>query len=79
MQLEGKAGLSIAEACHATRLSRSGFCRHFKEHLPRQANTELRGQIQQIYLESRCYGSRRVLGQLRKQDMVVNRKRKFCV
>jgi transposase InsO family protein len=75
MQLEGKAGLSIAEACQAARLSRSGFYRHFEEHLPRQANTELRGQIQQICLESRCYGSRRVVGQLRKQGMVVNRKR----
>ena len=75
MQLEGEAGLSIAEACQVARLSRSGFYRHFEEHLPRQANTELRGQIQQICLESHCYGSRRVVGQLRKQGMVVNRKR----
>ena len=50
MQLEGKAGLSIAEACQAARLGRSGFYRHFEEHFPRQANTELRGQIQQICL-----------------------------
>ena len=48
MQLEGKAGLSILEACDAARVSRAGFYRHFDEHLPRQADTELRQQIQQI-------------------------------
>ena len=31
MQLEGKAGLSIVEACDAARLSRAGFYRHFDE------------------------------------------------
>jgi hypothetical protein len=29
--------LSIVEACDAARLSRAGFCRHFDEHAPRQA------------------------------------------
>ncbi len=48
MQLEGKAGLSILEACDAARVSHAGFYRHFDEHLPRQADTELRQQIQQI-------------------------------
>ena len=50
MQLEGKAGLSILEACDAARVSRAGFYRRFDEHLPRQAYTELRQQIQQICL-----------------------------
>ena len=67
MQLEGKAGLSITEACQAARLGRSGFYRHFEEHFPRQADTELRGQIQRICLENRCYGSRRVARELREQ------------
>jgi putative transposase len=75
MQLGGKSGLSIAEACDAARLSRAGFYRHFDEHLPRQADTELRAQIQQICLEKRCYGSRRVAFELHKQGQVVNRKR----
>ena len=65
MQLEGKAGLSITEACQAARLGRSGFYRHFEERAPRQADTELRGQIQRICLENRCYGSRRVAGSCR--------------
>jgi putative transposase len=75
MQLEGKAGLSILEACDAARVSRAGFYRHFDEHLPLQADTELRQQIQQICLGNRCYGSRRVIIELQKLGLVVNRKR----
>jgi hypothetical protein len=55
MQLEGKAGLSIVEACDAAPLSRAGFYRHFDEHAPRQADTELRGQLHQTCLDNRCY------------------------
>jgi putative transposase len=75
MQLEGKAGLSIAEACDAAHLSRAGFYRHFEEHAPRQAETELRGKLHQICLDHRCYGSRRVTAELRVQGQLVNRKR----
>jgi putative transposase len=75
MQLEGKSGLSIIEACQVAELSRAGFYRHFDEHAPRQADTELRELIQRICLESRCYGSRRVVGELRKRGRIVNRKK----
>ena len=75
MQLEGKAGLSIVEACDAAHLSRAGFYRHFDEHAPRQADTELRGQLNQICLDHRCYGSRRVTAELRARGRLVNRKR----
>jgi putative transposase len=75
MQLEGKSGLSITEACQVAGLSRAGFYRHFDEHAPRQADTELRELIQRICLESRCYGSRRVVGELRKRGRIVNRKK----
>ena len=71
MQLEGKAGLSILEACDVARVSRAGFYRHFDEHLPRQADTELRQQIQQICLDNRCYGSRRVIIELQKLGLLV--------
>ena len=56
MQLEGKAGFSISEACDAARISRAGFYRHFDDHAPQQSATELRHEIQQICLNSRCYG-----------------------
>jgi putative transposase len=75
MQLGGKSGLSVTEACQVAGLSRAGFYRHFDEHEPRQADTELREQIQQICLQSRCYGSRRVSGELRKLGRLVNRKK----
>ena len=75
MQLEGKSGLSIMEACDVARLSRAGFYRHFDEHAPRQADTELREEIQQICLSNRCYGSRRVTAELRAQGRLINRKR----
>jgi hypothetical protein len=54
------------EACDTARVSRAGFYRHFDEHLPRQADTELRQHIQQICLDHRCYGSRRVIIELQK-------------
>jgi putative transposase len=75
MQLEGKDGLSIAEACEAAHVSRAGFYRHFDDHAPQQADTELRDQIQQICLQSRNYGYRRVTAALRAQGRIVNRKR----
>jgi transposase InsO family protein len=75
MQLEGKSGLSIVEACDTARLSRAGFYRHFDEHAPRQADTDLREQIQQICLDRRCYGSGRVTAELRAQGRLINRKR----
>jgi putative transposase len=75
MQLEGKSELSIAEACDVARLSRAGFYRRHQEHAPRQADTELRAQIQAICLATRCYGSRRVSFELRAQGQIVNRKR----
>jgi putative transposase len=68
-------GLSIVETCDAARLSRAGFYRHFEEHQPRQADTELRGQFHQICLDHRCYDSRRVTAELRAQGRLVNRKR----
>ncbi len=75
MQLEGKSGLSIVEACDSARLSRAGFYRHFDEHAPRQAGTELREQIQRICLGNRCYGSRRVTAELRAPGRLIHRKR----
>lgn len=72
MQLEG--GLSVAEACEVGKVSRAGFYREFAEHAPRQAETELRDQIQRVALANRCYGYRRVQEELRRQGLVVNHK-----
>jgi len=74
MQLAGER-LSIEEACRTAQVSRAGFYRHYDEHAPRQAETELRDQIQRVALENRFYGCRRVAAELRRQGVVVNHKR----
>jgi len=74
MQRAGER-LSIEEACRWAPVSRAGFYRHFDEHAPRQAETELRDRIQRVALENRFYGYRRVAAELRRQGIVVNHKR----
>lgn len=74
MQLEG-GHLSIEEACAASRVSRAGYYRHFDAQAPREAEVELRDLIQRVALEHRCYGYRRVTAEIRLQGVIVNRKR----
>lgn len=72
MQLEGfRAG----HACQVAGVSRAGFYRHYEEHEPRQAEVALRDLIQQIALENRFYGYRRVQVELEKRGVRVNHKR----
>ena len=72
MQLEG---FQASHACEIARVSRAGFYRHYEEHEPRQADVALRDLIQQIVLENRCYGYRRVTAELSHRGVVVNHKR----
>lgn len=72
MQLEG---FRAEHACELARVSRAGFYRHYEEHEPRQADMELRDQIQRIVVENRFYGYRRVTAELEHQGVVVNHKR----
>ena len=73
MQLEGS--FSAVAACQLAGVSRAGFYRHWDEHAPREADTELRDQIQRVALANRFYGYRRVTAALRRQGMMVNAKR----
>jgi transposase InsO family protein len=72
MQLEG---FKANHACDVAHVSRAGFYRHYEEHAPRQADVELREQIQRIALENRFYGYRRVTAELGHRGVVVNHKR----
>ena len=72
MQLEG---FQAATPAISRRVSRAGFYRHYEEHEPRQADVALRDLIQQIVLENRCYGYRRVAAELHHRGVVANRKR----
>jgi len=74
MQLAGER-LSMGEACRVAQVSRAGFYRHFDEHAPRAAETDLRDHIQRVALQHRFYGYRRVAAELRWQGMVANHKR----
>jgi putative transposase len=72
MQLEGT--LDVVRACELAQVSRAGLYREYREHEPRRAEAELRHAMQQIAVENRCYGYRRVAAELRRQGWVVNHK-----
>ena len=61
--------------CELTGLSRAGFYRQWEASAPRQADTELRDAVQQIAVEKRFYGYRRVQQELRHRGHWVNAKR----
>lgn len=71
-----QGSLSIERMCQTARVSRAGFYRFLKEHLPREEDTEVRSVIQQIALEHRRrYGYRRVTKELKRRGVWVNHKR----
>ena len=71
-----QGSLSIERMCELGRVSRAGFYRSLKEEMPVEEEMEVRSAVQQIFLEHRRrYGSRRIARTLRRQGMVVNRKR----
>ena len=72
MQLEG---FQASHACAVAGVSRAGFYRHYQEHEPRQAEVALRDLIQQVVLENRFYGYRRVTAELQHRGEWVNHKR----
>ncbi len=71
-----QGSLSTERMCQLGRVSRAGFYRSLKEQMPVAEDMEVRSAVQQIFLEHRRrYGSRRIARTLRRQGMVVNRKR----
>jgi putative transposase len=72
MQLEG---YSVARGCELAGIARAGFYRQWVEKAPRQFETALRDQMQQIALANRCYGYRRVAAALQQEGWEVNHKR----
>jgi putative transposase len=74
MPLQGN--LSVERMCQLARVSRTGFYRSLQEQLPREESMEVRSAVQRVALEHRRrYGYRRVTAELRRQGMLVNRKR----
>ena len=69
------AGFEASHACQVAGVSRAGFYRHYQKHEPRQAEVALRDVIQQVALENRLYGYRRVTAELEHRGIWVNHKR----
>ena len=69
-------GLStVQRLCRLGGVSRAGYYRHFAEHAPAHADTDLRDAIQRLSLAHRHYGYRRITAQLRREGRIANAKR----
>jgi putative transposase len=74
--MQAQGSLTIERMCGLGRVSRAGFYRYWQQQAPKEEETELRDQIQQIVLTHRGnYGYRRVGRELKDQGVVVNHKR----
>jgi len=67
--------LTIERMCELGGVSRAGFYRHWEQSAPKQADAALRDQMQQVALENRFYGYRRVQQELKRIGVLVNAKR----
>ena len=67
--------LTVERMCVLAGVSRAGYYRHFNASAPRQEETAVRDAVQRVALANRRYGYRRIAAQLRRDGLVVNRKR----
>jgi putative transposase len=67
--------LTVERMCDLARVARAGYYRHWRRSAPRQEETAVRDLIQQVALENRFYGHRRIARELFNRGIVVNRKR----
>ena len=67
--------LTVERMCALAGVSRAGYYRHWQASAPRQEETAVRDAIQSIALANRRYGYRRIAAQLRRDGLLVNRKR----
>jgi len=70
-----QGGLSVERMCALSGVSRAGFYRHWEASAPRQCDTAVRDAIQQVVVEKRFYGYRRVTQVLKRRGPCVNAKR----
>jgi transposase InsO family protein len=67
--------LTVERMCGLAGVARAGYYRHWRRSAPRQEETAVRDLIQQVALENRFYGHRRIARELFNRGIVVNRKR----
>jgi putative transposase len=61
--------------CALAGISRTGYYRHWRASRPKQEETALRERIQQLALDNRHYGYRRLTALLKREGWAVNHKR----
>jgi transposase InsO family protein len=66
---------TVRRLCQLGGVSRAGYYRHFEDHAPMRADTDLRDAIQRLSLAHRHYGYRRITAQLRREGWIANAKR----
>jgi putative transposase len=67
--------LTVERMCALAGVSRAGYYRNWAASAPRQEETAVRDAIQRLALAHRHYGYRRIAAKLRREGLVVNRKR----
>jgi putative transposase len=67
--------LTVERMCGLGGVGRPGYYLHWKKSAPRQEETAVRDLIQQVALENRFYGYRRIAKELFNRGVVVNHKR----
>jgi len=67
--------MTIDERCRQLGLSRAGYYRRWRQSAPRQEETALRDRLQELALQHRHYGYRRLGALLRREGWCINHKR----
>lgn len=73
MHLQGE--LTVDRMCYLARVSRASFYRYLGRKSPVETDMELRSQMQQLSVENRLYGYRRIGAGLRRKGFAVNHKK----
>jgi transposase InsO family protein len=73
--MNGGNGLSVTDMCSVSGFSRAGYYRCRKTREPEPDEIELRDRIQRIALDWPAYGTRRIVAQLGRDGLRVNRKK----
>jgi len=72
---EQQGEIGIEQLCRLAQVPRASYYRHWKRVAPREAEGELRDRLQRICLAHRQYGYRRVYAALKKEGLIVNKKK----
>ena len=67
--------MSVIQMCEAAGISRAGYYRFLDPEKPAPADMDLRDEMHKVALDWPCYGSRRMVEELKRRGWEVNRKR----